>query len=110
MSSEAEELLIEEERLLTEMTEIYSKNIADLIEESKTLRTDFLGFKNRLQVQFIKEFDHGSSSHNRGLLYAQCGTNCQSIIHLLNAIESDLSLIDDLPLRPKEEVKEIQIF
>jgi hypothetical protein len=65
--------------------------------------------KSELQTQFIKEFNNGSTSHNRGLLYAQCGTNCQAILQLLNAIENDLELVNDLPLKPKENTT-VQIF
>ncbi len=80
----------------------YSEILKTLLINVGNLKISCIEFKDALQTQFLKEFDNGSTSHNRGLLYAQCGTNCQAIIRLLKAIENDLDLIDDLPLKPKE--------
>lgn len=104
MSSKAEEL----ESLLHD----YSETIKDLQKETSDIKVEVALLKHHLQQQFSIEFDNGSKSHNRGLLYAQCGSNCQVIIQLLSAIDSDLSLIDDLSLCPKEEkeIQEVQVF
>ena len=107
MSSELEELEIN--------APDYTGIINGRIKEAEGLRSSTAMLKNHLQAQFVKEFDEGSRSHNRGMLYAQCGTNCQAVLHMLNGIVSDLELLDDLPLHPKEQqdigvVEEIQVF
>lgn len=92
MSSEGEELAIKQEE--------YSQTLIELSEEAVNVKTFVIALRHHLQEQFNKEFNDKIGSANRGQLYAQCGTNCQAIMHLLNAIESDIDLINDLSLKP----------
>jgi hypothetical protein len=92
-------------------SEEYSKSVEDYIKEAEDIVIAVKIFKDHLQQQFVKEFDDGSRNHNRGKLYAQCGTACQAMTQLLNGIVSDLKLIDDLPLLPSDEqLGIVQIF
>lgn len=89
--------------------EQYTEQIEQLQTTVIEIKKSISVLKSELQIQFLREFDNGSTSHNRGLLYAQCGTNCQAILQLLNAIENNLELVNDLPLKPKENTT-VQIF
>jgi hypothetical protein len=89
--------------------EQYTEQIEQLQTIVIEIKKSISVLKSELQIHFLREFDNGSTSHNRGLLYAQCGTNCQAILQLLNAIENDLELVNDLPLKPKENTT-VQIF
>lgn len=84
----------------------YEEELESLKTVAQSLKTRVVNFRGDLQNQFLKEFADGSRSHNRGLLYAQCGTNCQAMEQMLTAIVTDLELIDDLPLIPKDKVDE----
>jgi len=84
----------------------YEEEIESLKTVAQSIKTRVTNLRGDLQNQFLKEFANGSRSHNRGLLYAQCGTNCQAMEQMLTAIIADLELIDDLPLIPKNKVDE----
>ena len=84
---------------LKQLEEEYSQTLQELSEEVAHIKTAVITFREHLQEQFNKEFDTGFGSANRGMLYAQCGTNSQAIVHLLNGIISDVDLISDLSLK-----------
>lgn len=95
MSSEGEELEIKQEE--------YSQTLQELSDEAAQIKSTVLAFREKLQEQFNKEFDDNLGTPNRSMLYAQCGTNSQAIVLLLNAIVTDLDLISDLSIKYSED-------